>query len=362
MKPLYVTDLKDGQSVETLFLVCEKEVRTSIRANTSWLQLELGDRTGSISAKMWENFAPLAETFEAGDVVRIRARAKLYNNRLELSLEQIIPVPDNTYDLNDFLPHTKYDVELLYTGLLSAIASVKDPWLKQLLGNIVRDPAIAPRLKRSPAAMTMHHAFIGGLLEHIVSLTGLSTAIAAHYPELDADLLLTGVVLHDIGKIDELRYAREIDYTTEGRLLGHIMLGVGMVRDRIKAIPGFPPALAVMVEHMILSHHGTHEFGSPSLPQTREAVALHFLDDLDSKMAAIRATLDASCAPDGWSQRNPSLRRALLRAEKYLEDHGAGPRKAAQNEAAAVPSAPEPTNGANGAKQPNESPEAARKP
>ena len=361
MKSFYVSDLKDGQPVETLFLVCEKEIRTSLRANTSWLQLELGDRTGSIPAKMWENFAPLAETFEAGDVVRIRARARLYNNRLELALEQIVPVADNAYDLNDFLPHTKYDIELLYTSLLSAIASVKNPWLKQLLGNIVRDPAIVPRLKRAPAAMTMHHAFIGGLLEHIVSLIGLSAAIASHYPELDSDLLLAGVVLHDVGKIDELRYSREIDYTTEGRLLGHIMLGVGMVRDRMKAIPGFPPALAVMVEHLILSHHGTYEFGSPSLPQTREAIALNFLDDLDSKMAAIRASLDSSCGPDGWSQRNPSLRRALLRAEKYLEDHGAGPRKTVQSQVSAVSAEPDVTNGANGAKQPGEPSEAARK-
>jgi 3'-5' exoribonuclease len=329
MKSPVVADLKDGQSVEGIFLVCEKEMRTSARGNASWLQLELGDRTGSISAKMWENFEPLLETFESGDVVRVRGRVKLYNARLEVSLEQIIPVPENAYDLSDFLPHTKYDVEALYAGLLSAIASVKNPWLRQLLGNIVEDPSIAPRLKRAPAAMTMHHAFIGGLLEHIVSLIGLSTAIAAQYPELDPDLLLAGVVLHDIGKIDELRYAREIDYSTEGRLLGHIMLGVGMVRDRIKQIPGFPPALAVMVEHLILSHHGTHEFGSPSLPQTREAVALHFLDDFDSKMAAIRATLESSCAPDGWSQRNPSLRRALLRGEKYLEDHGAGQSKSA---------------------------------
>ena len=329
MKSPSVADLKDGQSVEALFLVCEKEVRTSARANTSWLQLELGDSTGSISAKMWDNFAPLLATFEAGDVVRIRGRAKTYNGRLEMSLEQIVPVPENAYTLSDFLPHTKYDVEALYSGLLSAVASVKNPWLRQLLAGMVEDPNVASRLKRAPAAMTMHHAFIGGLLEHVVSLIGLSTAITAHYPELDADLLLAGVVLHDIGKIDELRYSREIDYTTEGRLLGHIMLGVGMVRDKIKTIPGFPPALAVMVEHLILSHHGTHEFGSPSVPQTREAVALHFLDDFDSKMAAIRATLDSPCAPDGWSQRNPSLRRALLRGEKYLDDHGAGPAKSA---------------------------------
>lgn len=329
MKSPLVADLKDGQSVEAQFLVCEKEVRTS-RANTSWLQLELGDRTGSISAKMWDNFAPLLATFEAGDVVRIRGRAKLYNGRLEMSLEQIVPVPESAYDLSDFLPHTKQDIEALYAGLLSAVASVKNPWLRQLLASVVEDPSIAPRLKRAPAAMTMHHAFLGGLLEHVVSLIGLSTTIAAHYPELDADLLLAGVVLHDIGKIDELRYSREISYTTEGRLLGHIMLGVGMIRDKIKSIPGFPPALAVMVEHLILSHHGTHEFGSPSLPQTREAVALNFLDDFDSKMAAMRATLDSPCEPDGWSQRNPSLRRALLRGEKYLEGHGASASRQAQ--------------------------------
>ena len=323
MKSPAVSDLKDGQPVETLFLVCEKEVRVSARSNATWLQLELGDRTGSISAKMWENFEPLLATFESGDVVRVRGRAKLYNGRLELTLDQIVPVAESSYDIADFLPHTRFDIEKLYAGLLSAVASVKNPWLRQLLGNVVEDPAIAPRLRRAPAAMTMHHAFIGGLLEHIVSLIGLSTAISAHYPELDSDLLLAGVVLHDIGKIDELRYAREIDYTTEGRLLGHIMLGVGMVRDKVKAIPGFPPALAVMLEHLMLSHHGTHEFGSPSLPQTREAVTLHYLDDLDSKMAAMRATLESPCAPDGWSQRNPSLRRALLRGEKYLEDRAA---------------------------------------
>jgi 3'-5' exoribonuclease len=341
MKTPYLSELKDGQPVDGLFLVCEKEIRTSARSNTSWLQVQLGDRTGSISAKMWDNFALLAETFEAGDVIRIRGRAKLYNNQLELSLEQIIPVTETAYDLNDFLPHTKHDVEALYTSLRSAIASMKNAWLKQLLTNVVEDPGIAPRLKRAPAAMTMHHAFIGGLLEHIVSLIGLSTAITAHYPELDADLLLTGVVLHDIGKIDELRYTREINYTTEGRLLGHIMLGVGMVRDRIKSIPGFPPALAVMVEHLILSHHGTHEFGSPSLPQTREAVALNFLDDLDSKMAAIRVTLESPCAPDGWSSRNASLRRVLLDGKKYLDTRGAATARVAPDSGGSgAPAAP----------------------
>jgi 3'-5' exoribonuclease len=168
--------------------------------------------------------------------------------------------------------------------------------------------------------MTMHHAFLGGLLEHIVSLIGLAKGVTAHYAELDADLLLAGVILHDVGKIDELRYARAIDYSTEGRLLGHIMIGVCMIREKIKAIPGFPPRLAVLLEHLILSHHGSLEFGSPSLPQTREAVALHFVDDMDSKMGAMRATLDVAGASGNsvWTDRNPSLRRPLLRPDKFF--------------------------------------------
>jgi 3'-5' exoribonuclease len=298
MKTHYVADLQEGQLFTTLFLVREKEIRTSLRTGSSWLQLELSDRTGTISAKMWDQFAAVEKTFERDDVVQVRARVKIYN-------------------LGDFLPHTKCDVEQLYRDLRAAIAAMKNPALKRLLSSVVDDPAIAPKLKRAPAAMTMHHAFIGGLLEHMVSLIGLGRAVAAHYPELDADLLLAGIVLHDIGKIDELRYARGISYSTEGRLLGHIMIGVSLVREKIRAIPDFPAPLAVLVEHMILSHHGTREFGSPALPQTREAVALHFLDDMDSKMAAMRATLDSPAGEDEWTERNPSLGRALLRADKF---------------------------------------------
>ena len=328
MKSHFVVDLSDGQIVVSHFLVRDKEVRTSVRTGTSWLQLELVDRTGAICGKMWDNFALLVPTFERDDVVQIRGRVKLFNGQKELALEQIVPALECDYDLSDFLPHTKYDVERMYADLRAAVAAVKNPWLQSLLSSIVDDPLIAPRLKRAPAAMTMHHAFVGGLLEHVVSLIGLAGGVSAQYPELDRDLLLTGVVLHDIGKIDELRYTRGIDYSTEGRLLGHITIGVQLVHEKIKALPGFPPPLAVLVEHLILSHHGTHEFGSPSLPQTREAVALHFLDDMDSKMGAMRATIDlASCGPGTsvWTDRNPSLRRALLRSDKYQDNHAPVP-------------------------------------
>ena len=195
---------------------------------------------------------------------------------------------------------------------------MKNPFLQRLLESIVEDPAIAPRLKRAPAAMMMHHAFVGGLLEHVVSLIGLGRGVIAQYPELDADLLLSGIVLHDLGKIEELSYERGVQYTTPGRLLGHITIGTGLVRDKIKLIPGFPAELAILVEHLILSHHGSLEFGSPTLPQTREAVALHFLDDMDSKMAAMRVTLASESGNEEWTERNPALRRAILRTDTYL--------------------------------------------
>ncbi len=159
--------------VTSLFLVRDKEIRTSARTGKSWLELDLADRTGTISAKMWDNFAALVSTFERDDVVQIRGRVKLYNGQKELTIEQIIPAAERDYDLGDFLPHTKYDVEKLYADLRAAVAAMANPWLKQLLASVVDDPAIAPRLKRAPAAMTMHHAYIGGLLEHMVSLIGL---------------------------------------------------------------------------------------------------------------------------------------------------------------------------------------------
>lgn len=325
MKPQYVAELADGQVVSSLYLVREKEIRTSPRTGKSWLELSLADRSGSIPAKMWDNFEGIAKTFERDDVIRVRGRVKLYNDRKELTLEQIIPAAEKDYELADFLPHTKYDVEQLYATLQAAAGDMKNPWLQKLLACIVDDPEVAPRLKRAPAAMTMHHAYLGGLLEHTISLIGLANAVCAHYPELDRDLLLTGVVLHDIGKLEELRYSRGIEYSDEGRLLGHISMGAMLVREKCKVIENFPAPLRVMVEHLILSHHGSHEFGSPSLPQFPEAIALHAIDDLDSKMAAMRATLEAGSgagSSEVWTERNAALRRALLRGKEFL----AGPR------------------------------------
>ena len=336
MKTGYVAELQDGQAVATFFLVREKEIRTSTNTGKSWLHLSLADRTGTIAGKMWDNFAELAQTFECEDVVRVRGRVKLYRGERELTIEQILRAVETDYVLDDFLPHTKCDVQKLFGQLREEVLSVRNPWLQRLLLSFVDDGEIAAKLKRAPAAMGMHHAFIGGLLEHVVSLCGLANDAAKHYAEVDRDLLLTGVVLHDIGKTEELSYKRAIAYTTEGQLLGHIVIGLGMTRERINRIPEFPRSLAVLVEHLIVSHHGSLEFGSPKVPVVREAVLLNHLDDLDSKMAAMRATLDGVPTQELWTERNAALRRVLLNSAAYLSGGEAVPARTA------VPAAPTP--------------------
>jgi 3'-5' exoribonuclease len=347
VKTQFIADLRDGQPVASTFLVRSKEIRTSPRTSRSWLQLELADRSGAISAKMWDGFDAVATLFERDDVVKVRGRAKLYNEQLELAVDYLAPVAEKDYELADFLPHTKQDVGRLYIRLNEAVHAAENPWVKALLVSIVEDASIAPKLKRAPAAMTMHHAYIGGLLEHVVSLIDLSRLVASHYPELNRDLLLAGIVLHDIGKIEELSCARGFGYTTEGQLLGHIALGQAIVRRKIEAIADFPRPLAAVIEHLILSHHGSLEFGSPRLPLTREAVALHFLDDMDSKMAAIETTMASDAGNGDWTERNAALRRNLLRTTQYLAEPPADAKASAPRTDVVVPAGRQGNDGSN---------------
>lgn len=338
MKSAFVAELRKlqkDQRFESLLLVCEKETRVA-KNGKAYLRLSLADRTGKIEARMWDNFVEIEKTFSCDDVVHARGRIDVYQDEPQLMLDQILVAAETDYTLADFLPHTKKDVPQLFSQLQQEILAVRNPWLSRLLACFVDNPEIAAKLKRAPAAMTMHHAYLGGLLEHIVSLCELAKKVAQHYPEIDSDLLLVGVVLHDIGKIEELSYKRAIGYTTEGQLLGHIVIGLRMVQEQIAAIPEFPRPLAVLVEHLIVSHHGSHEFGSPKLPAVREAVLLNHLDDLDSKMAAMRETLGRAQAEDLWSERNAALRRNLLNSAAYVD--GTNQAGAEQR----IPSAPVP--------------------
>jgi 3'-5' exoribonuclease len=333
MKQCLVADLKPDQTITTHFLVCEKEIRAT-REGKSYLRLELGDATGRVEARMWDGFDQSAATFERDDFVKVQARVEHYRNKIQLSIEKIRRADESEVDAADFFTHTREDVERLYARLLEFVASVGNLWLRQLLESVVQDPEIVPRLKRAPAAKVMHHAFFGGLLEHVISLCGLCRVVLSHYPEADADLLLTGAVLHDLGKLEELSYERSLGYTDDGQLLGHIMIEYELISRKIDAIEGFPHALKVLLQHMLIAHHGQYEFGSPKLPMFREALMLHYLDDLDSKMAAVRSALDSDKGEGNWTAYNGALERRILRADLFQNK---GDAVATENSSAPLP-------------------------
>jgi 3'-5' exoribonuclease len=318
MKTLYVKDLTADQAITGFFLVHVKEVRNTA-AGKPYLRLELGDCSGTVEARMWDQFDELAKDIKRDDFVKIQARVEIYRNRMQLALQQFRVARPEEIDLADFLPHTPFNVEEMFQKLLGYVQELKNPWLKKLAAGIFSDPRIVPRFKRAPAAKVMHHAYLGGLLEHVVGLCGLAKAIAAHYPELDVDLLLIAAMLHDVGKLDELCYEKALGYTTEGQLLGHIVMELETVSNAMETIEGFPPKLKAVVQHILISHHGQYDFGSPKLPMIREALAFHYMDDMDSKMAAIRNALAGDSGEPEWSMFSAALGRKFLRLDEFLK-------------------------------------------
>jgi len=318
MKGLTIAELTPNQNVNAVYLVLHKDVRQKT-SGEPYLSLVVGDRSGEIDAKMWDNVAEVAETFSRDDFVRVKGEAILYNNRLQLRLHRLTRVADNEVDLADFLPVSKRDPDEMFAEMMAAVRLMKNEWLRRLLEAVLGDAEIAAAYKRAPAAKGIHHAWLGGLVEHVVSLIKLARFASAHYPFIDEDLLLTGVILHDIGKISELKYDRSFSYTSEGQLLGHIQLGLRIVGEKLAGIPDFPPKLRSLVEHMILSHHGQLEFGSPKVPVFAEALLLHHLDNLDSKMETLRAALERERnSGSEWTAYNQALERSLLDRERYL--------------------------------------------
>jgi 3'-5' exoribonuclease len=331
MKTLFVSDLTGELSITSFFLVHAKELRNT-REGKPYLRLELGDRSGTIEARMWTKFELPAHDITRDDFVKVEGRVEVYRDKPQLSILQLRRARPEEIELADFLPHTKEDVDEMYAQLLDHARGIRNPWLEALVVGIVSDPSIAARYKKAPAAKVMHHAYLGGLLEHVVGLCGLSKQVAAHYPELNLDLLLTAAILHDVGKLDELCYTRAIGYTTDGQLLGHIIMELDTVLHHIDKIPGFPAALKTVVQHLLISHHGEYEFGSPKLPMIREALVFHYLDDLDSKMAAARAALASDSGDEEWSAYSGALQRKFLKLDRYLKTANPVAEKAKQND------------------------------
>jgi 3'-5' exoribonuclease len=324
MKEIYVADVSkfENQAVVAFFAVRSKQLR-SRKDGGQYLAVTLGDRTGQIESRMWENFAEAVPGFEPGDVVKVRAEVCRYNDRFQLNLEKLRRANADEFELVDYVPQTQKDVDELWSALIRTVDSFSDPWLQALVRSFLCDPLIAAAYREAPAAKSLHHAWLGGLLEHVVSLLGICDLAAHHYPEINRDLLLTGVILHDIGKLEELRWGTSFDYTLEGQLVGHIAIGLVMIEKKVATLPGFPPALRMLVEHMVLSHHGKLEFGSPKLPMIPEAVLLHYLDDLDAKMHTMRSEFERHEAQGGeagemtdWVR---SMDRPLLNTATFLK-------------------------------------------
>jgi 3'-5' exoribonuclease len=326
MKEIYIADVAnfdEGTSFDGYFLVLAKQQRTT-KNNKPYLNLILGDKTGQLEGRVWEPGDPrIAKDFDRGDIVKARGSASRFDDRIQMKIDQLRKATMGEADKSDMLPSTTYDVADLWRQLQGVVESLTNPDLKLLLSTMLADPAVAAGYREAPAARQLHHAWLGGLLEHVVSLLTLADRVAAHYPMLDRDLLIAGVILHDIGKVTELRWETGFEYTVEGTLLGHIQMGVALTEKTIDSLPEFPPKLKTLVLHMILSHHGKLEFGSPKLPMIPEALVLNFLDDLDAKMQAMAGEFDKSIregkGPDELTGKVWALdQRQLLNTKRWL--------------------------------------------
>ncbi|HUI53713.1 MAG TPA: HD domain-containing protein [Bryobacteraceae bacterium] len=318
MKSPYVNELEPNKLITTSFLVHSKEIRQK-KTGELYLSLLLGDRTGELDAKMWDNVAEVIDAFDRDDFLKVKGLVQIFHNRPQLTIHKLRRMDDSEIDFGDYFPSSKRDQDEMFTELRGVIAGVANPHLKGLLEALFADEDIARRFRRAPAAKQIHHAYLGGLIEHVLSVCALARMAAQHYPNIDYDLLVTGVILHDIGKIYELNYERGFSYSTDGQLLGHINIGLRMLADKLRGLPDFPSELRSLVEHMILSHHGHLEFGSPKLPQFPEALLLHYLDDMDSKMECMRSLIENDRQVEGcFTTYNTALERSALKKDRFL--------------------------------------------
>ncbi len=320
MKDFYVKDaaMFENKIVTTSFVVGAKQIKPK-KSGEPYLALTLCDRSGQIDAKMWDNVTEVIDEFDQDDFVKIKGLVNKYNGRFQVTIYKLRHMGEAEVDFADYLPTCPRDIEELWRTLGNYVAGFKNPHLKSLLEAFMNDAQIAQAYKTAPAAKSLHHAYIGGLLDHVVSVFKLCDLACQNYPQVDKDLLMTGVYQHDIGKIHELSWARSFSYTTRGQLLGHMIIELEMLQAKLKNLPDFPAELKNLIEHMIISHHGQYEFGSPKLPMFPEALMLHYLDDLDSKMESMRAQFEREAGlADSWTGYNASLGRPLLNSHKYL--------------------------------------------
>lgn len=304
----FINQITAGEQIREIYMV--KDVKQAVTKNGKpYLNVTLQDKTGTINAKIWDPDSPGIEEFDALDYVSVGAESQEYQGNMQLIIRQLTKAQEGDYVPSDYLPCSEYNIDDMYSELQRLIDSVKTDYMQKLLKSFFDDPDFKKKFCFGSAAKSVHHNFVGGLLEHTLSVTRVCNFFAKHYSFLDRDLLLTAAICHDIGKIKELSPYPANDYTDEGQLIGHIVIGVEMVRDHIKDIPEFPETKARELIHCILAHHGELEFGSPKKPALCEAMALSFADNVDAKMETMRESIYSSSAtsPTAWKGMNRFL-------------------------------------------------------
>ncbi len=319
MKEQYIEQLKPGQPVNDIFIIEDKSM-SQTRDGKDYINFTFSDKTGQVRGVAWDNAATLTQKAGAGDFARIKGVVSEYKGSCQITVKDIEACPLESVDPSDFLPVTPRNVEKMFERLKRvANEFIDNEHLKLLVDSFLNDKNFSEKFKRAPAAKKMHHAYLGGLLEHTLSMTVLAKNIIEHYNGVNRALLLTGVILHDIGKIREFEYEYKIGYTDEGMLVSHIIMGCEMVSEKIKNIKGFPKDLEYLIRHMIVSHHGTREFGSPEPPKTLEAVLLNLIDNIDAKMNGIRSFIAKENPHEAWTSYNYMLSTKIYKGKKGKE-------------------------------------------
>ncbi len=312
----YIESFREGERVSGIYL-CKFRQSALTKAGKSYENLIFQDKTGTIDSKIWDPNSGGIEDFDAMDYVDIVADVTMFQGQPQLNVKRARKAREGEYNPADYLPVSSKDIEVMYKELLGFVAKVKDPYLSKLLKSLfVEDVEFAKAFKFSSAAKTVHHGFVGGLLEHTLSVTKLCEYYVNYYPMINADLLYTAAMCHDIGKVYELSPFPENDYTDEGQLLGHIMIGAEMVGDRIRDIPEFPVKLGNELKHCILAHHGELEYGSPKKPALLEAVALNFADNTDAHLQTMIEALTAAGENQGWLGYNRLFESNIRKTSK----------------------------------------------
>lgn len=312
MEKQRVQSLQDKDTVDTNFLVKEKVMGIG-KNGRPFMSIQVGDASGSIDARLWDRVEELSREFEVGDVIRIKGVVQLFQNRKQLVVHRLERQEPSSVNMEDFIPKASRNAEDMLTELTQIVRTMKNDYLRQLILDTFEDPEIRPRLLRAPAAKTIHHAWIGGLLEHILSISKIMEFMAIHYKNLNRDLLLFGAIFHDIGKIWELSYDHGISYTDRGRLIGHMQIACELVDKKSSRILGFTDELRDICKHIILSHHGKLEYGSPKRPKFLEAMVVAMVDDFDSKVATLTTLIEGERGSgEKWSRYNELFERYFL--------------------------------------------------